>query len=258
MGATLVTQVLAYWTDVSDPAFRILIRMAVTALDAPSNGRPAAVYHAGRELLAMTFRSQKGSERTRNRAVAKAIAELTELGAIEHLLTGWAGQRAVYKLTLDRVERAGMGGPTDHPVGVPTDHPMGGQSATKRVVPQTTPRNHEEPIQELKEEESVDLGTASNAPCVSAEVPKTPESSPRPDKCPTHGLGGGVRPDGLPECTFCRREQRGGPPRPPEPDPPPTGPGRCDHTPLPGKDRCRICAAERVAPVIRLDSRRPA
>jgi hypothetical protein len=87
------------------------------------------------------------------------------------------------------------------------------------------------------------------------EKPTNPESSPHPAKCPTHGLGGGVRPDGLPECTFCRREQRTGPP---EPDPPPNRPGRCDHTPLPGKDRCRICAAERIAPVIRLDSRRPA
>lgn len=87
------------------------------------------------------------------------------------------------------------------------------------------------------------------------EEPTNPEPSPRSTKCPTHGLGGGVRPDGLPECTFCRREQRTGPP---EPDPPPNRPGRCDHTPLPGKDRCRICTAERLAPVIRLDSRRPA
>lgn len=164
MGATLVTQVLAYWTDVSEPAFRILVRMAVTALDTPRDGKPAAVYHGGRELLAMTFRSQKGSERTRNRAVAKAIAELTQLGAIEHLATGWAGQRAVYKLTLDRAEQARMGGPTDHPVGGPTDHPMGGLSATKRVVPQTTPRNHEEPIQELKEETRGDLQTTCHPP----------------------------------------------------------------------------------------------
>jgi hypothetical protein len=255
MGATLVTQVLAYWTDVSDPAFRILVRMAVTALDTPKDGKPAGVYHAGRELLAMSFRSQRGNARTRNRAVAKAVAELTAAGAIEHLATGWAGQRAVYKLTLDRAEKARMGGLTDHPEGGSTDHPMGGLSATKRVVSQTTPRNQEEPLQELEEEESADLETASNAPRVSAEVPTRPDSSIHPVKCPTHGLGGGLRPDGLPECTFCRREQRTGPP---EPDPPPSRPARCDHTPLPGKDRCRTCAAERVAPVIRLDSRRTA
>lgn len=103
-----------------------------------------------------------------------------------------------------------------------------------------------------------DLGTAGHPSRATAEEPPNPEPPPRPAKCPTHGLGGGLRPDGLPECTFCRREQRTGPPRPPEPDPPPSGPARCDHTPLPGKDRCRTCAAERVAPVIRLDSRRTA
>lgn len=82
---------------------------------------------------------------------------------------------------------------------------------------------------------------------------------PRPAKCPDHGLAGGLRGDGLPECTFCRREQRTGPPDPDRPpDPPPSGSPRCDHTPLPGKDRCRTCAAERIAPVIQLDSRRSA
>jgi hypothetical protein len=173
MGATLVTQVLAYWTDVSDPAFRILVRMAVTALDTPANGKPACIYHAGRELLAMSFRSQKGTARTRNRAVAKAISELTQVGAIEHLATGWAGQRAVYKLTLDRAEKAGMGGPPDHPEGGPTDHPMGGLSATKRVVSQTTPRNQEEPLQELKEETRGDLRTTSHPPRAATPERKT-------------------------------------------------------------------------------------
>jgi hypothetical protein len=98
-----------------------------------------------------------------------------------------------------------------------------------------------------------DFGAAGHPSRATAEEPPNPDSSSRPAKCPTHGLGGGLRPDGLPECTFCRREQRTGSP---DPYPPPNHPARCDHTPLPGKDRCRTCAAERVAPVIRLDSRR--
>lgn len=96
-----------------------------------------------------------------------------------------------------------------------------------------------------------DLGTDVTGPRVGDDDPQ-PDSPPRSAKCPSHGLSGGMRPDGLPECTFCRREQRTGPP---EPDPPPSRPARCDHTPLPGKDRCRICAAERVAPVIDLRTR---
>jgi hypothetical protein len=255
MGATLVTQVLVHWTHVTDRAFRVLVRMAVTALDTPSNGKPAGVYHAGRELLAMTFRSEKGSDETRYRAVKRALAELSREGAIQHVQQGWAGHNAVYRLTLEPKEKGGQISP---PKGGSIDPPMGGLSGTERGASEAPPRNQEEPVEEREEEESVDLETASNAPRVSREEPTNPDSSPHPAKCPTHGLGGGVRPDGLPECTFCRREQRTGPPGPPEPDPPPSGPARCDHTPLPGKDRCRTCAAERVAPVIRLDSRRPA
>jgi hypothetical protein len=188
MGAHLVTQALAHWTHLSDRAFRVLVRMAVTALDKPQNGNPANIYRGGRELLAMSLRSDKGTERTRNRAVAKAVAELTEAGAIEHIVTGWAGQNAAYRLTLTRVravagtrsEDAGMGGSTDHPlddppeermgglrdhpVGGPTDHPMGGLCGTKRVVSETTPRSKRSYLEELDEEEGVELRTTSHPP----------------------------------------------------------------------------------------------
>lgn len=262
MGAHLVAQALAHWTHLSDRAFRVLVRMSLTALDNPAPGRPAGVYHGGRELLAMSLRSDKGTAETRYRSVKRAVAELTEAGAIQHLRTGWAGQNAVYRLTLQRAASIDdsqsapeeMGGLIDPPMGGPTSPPMGGPNVPEWGASQAPPRNQEEPLKERGEEQGVDLQTTSHAPRV-ADEPTNPESSPRPAKCPTHGLGGGVRPDGLPECTFCRREQRTGPP---EPDPPPNRPGRCDHTPLPGKDRCRICAAERIAPVIRLDSRRPA
>src|SRR5947207_15797767 len=56
VGAALMTYVLMRWTHVSDGAFRVLTRMAVTALDEPSNGNPAEMYFAGRELLAMSLR----------------------------------------------------------------------------------------------------------------------------------------------------------------------------------------------------------
>jgi hypothetical protein len=172
MGANLVTQVLAHWTNLSDRAFRVLVRMAVTALDTPSKGRPAAVYHGGRELLAMSLRGDGGTIRTRYRTVAKAVAELTEAGAIDHLATGWAGQNAVYKLTLDRAHSTGdgearddeMGGPSAHPMDVPTGHPMGVRSDTEWMCAEYTPRNQEEPLKERDEEEVVDVPTTSHPP----------------------------------------------------------------------------------------------
>lgn len=119
------------------------------------------------------------------------------------------------------------------------------------------PTKNTSPKRSTSPTDDEDPRTAVTGPRASHEEP-TPDSSPRPKKC-THGLGGGLRTDGQPECALCRREQRTGPPPPEPPDPPPNRPRRCDHTPLPGKDRCRVCAADQdIAPVIDLNSRRTA
>lgn len=44
--------------------------------------------------------------------------------------------------------------------------------------------------------------------------PSRATAEPRPKRC-THGLGGGLRRDGQPVCTLCRREVSAGPPDPP-------------------------------------------
>jgi len=201
MGANLVMQVFAGWTHVSDRAFRVLVRMAVTALDNPSKGQVAGIYHGGRELLAMSLRSDKGSADTRYRAVKRAVAELTEAGAIEHLATGWAGQNAVYRLTLNRSKDAAdpreMGGLIGPPKGGRTSPPMGGPSGTEWGASEAPPRNHKEPLEEREEEEGADLETASHPPRATAD-------EPAPKKCPD-GLSSATRPDGKPECPICRR-----------------------------------------------------
>lgn len=165
MGANLVTQVLAHWTHVSDRAFRVLVRMAVTALDKPSKGTPAAVYHGGRELLAMTLRNQEWSERTKYRKVQEALAELSKAGAIHHVQSGWAGQRAVYRLTLGPSHATGsMDATTRHPVDATTRHPMGARKPPEWMPPGGTPRNQEEPLDERGEEEVAEVETTSHPP----------------------------------------------------------------------------------------------
>jgi hypothetical protein len=187
MGATLVAQVLAHWTHVSDRAFRVLVRMAVTALDTPSKGKPAGIYHAGRDLLAMSFRSEKGSDETRYRAVKRALAELSEEGAIRHVQQGWAGHNAVYRLTLEPKEKGGQISP---PKGGPTSPPKGGLSGTEWGARGTPPRNQEEPLKERDEEEVVDVPTTSHPPLEAAPpeertgvvvemFPKKPQGSTR-------------------------------------------------------------------------------
>lgn len=175
MGATLVGLALAHWTHVSDRAFRVLIRMALTALDEPKGDRPAATYFAGRELLATALRSEKASERSRNRTVALVVAELLEVGAIERADSGRTGHNAVYRLTLDTVKAArkdpDQGGEFSHPQGGQISHPQGGQFSHPRVAKFATPRNHEEPIEELLEERRVVLTTTSHPPRATSKQP---------------------------------------------------------------------------------------
>jgi hypothetical protein len=166
MGANLVGRVLANWTHVSDRAFRVLVRMAHTALDHPQNGQPADHYFAGRELLAMTLRATGGTEQSRYRVVARVVAELIEVGAIERIDSGRTGHSAVYRLTLGDVckpiKKPKKGGQSSHPQGGQSSHPKGGQFDQQRVANLATPRNQEEPIEELREEEVVDLTTTSH------------------------------------------------------------------------------------------------
>jgi len=163
MGANLVGRVLANWTHVSDRAFRVLVRMAHTALDHPQNGQPADHYFAGRELLAMTLRATGGTEQSRYRVVARVVAELIEVGAIERIDSGRTGHSAVYRLTLGDIckptKKPKKGGLSSHPEGGQISHPKGGQFDQQRVAKLATPRNQEEPLEELKEEEVVDLTT---------------------------------------------------------------------------------------------------
>jgi hypothetical protein len=169
MGAQLVNKALAHWTHVSDRAFRLLIRMAVTALDKPKDGKPASIYFGGRELLAMTLRTDKGSDRSRYRVVARALAELVDAGAIERADSGRQGHNAVYRLTLSR-GRTAQKPPSD---GASQD----GQFSPPRVADLATPRNQEEPLEDLLKEQRGDVQTTSHPSREPAEPPE-PEIAP--------------------------------------------------------------------------------
>lgn len=168
MGANLVGKVLMSWTHLSDRAFRVLVRMAHTALDRPSKDTPADHYFAGRELLAMSLRPGGGTEDSRYRVVARVIAELIEAGAIERTDGGRTGHNAVYRLTLGEINsvkrKPKKGGQISHPQGGQISHPKGGQFSPDRVANLATPRNQEEPLEELSEERSGSSETASHPP----------------------------------------------------------------------------------------------
>ena len=162
MGASLVSLVLARWTHLSDRAFRVVVKMAHTALDEPSDGKPAAIYFAGRDPLVDVLRNERGGDReTAYRTVKRAIAELLADNAIERVSAGRAGKNAVYRLTLKTAKSIDSGhctvdiqGDTSSPPeGDTQSPPQGDTSGSVRGTPGVPPRNQEEPLEEPREEE---------------------------------------------------------------------------------------------------------
>jgi hypothetical protein len=181
MGARLMSLVLSRWTFVSSRAFRVLVRMAHTALDEPSPKQSAGMYFGGRDLLALTLSEYEDSNpRARYRTVSRALAELVEVGAIERSGIARAGQNQVYVLRLESQPRRNREGvSTGHPKGVSDGHAEGVPTRPARVSSTDAPRNHEEPVEEEEgEEQSVDLRTA-----VTVVAPAEPEKSATNSGC---------------------------------------------------------------------------
>ena len=85
MGATLVATALGKWAPlVSDKAFRVLVRMALTALDTANEEHPANLYFAHPDLVADTM-GGSGTRESRGRLARLGIEELIERGALQRV-----------------------------------------------------------------------------------------------------------------------------------------------------------------------------
>lgn len=226
MGASLIGAVFARWTHVSDTAFRVLTRMALTALDNPSadGKKPAATYWGGRDLLAMSLRrpwptgdDEKSANARKNihRDVRRALGELAKEGAIEIVDTGRAvrqGNRQVYRLCLLPGCQEGT---TPPPEEGSTSPPREGFSPP----PQEGGIQHQggahDPSQGIKEttegsnegakegEERADLRNARYHSACARESDETISPPPRPPGPTCGACGTELDPDGT--CFICRR-----------------------------------------------------
>jgi hypothetical protein len=175
MGATLVTQAIQRWAPhVSDRAFRVLIAMAVIALDKPKKDTPEKLYFGGQEALTHSLRRERGGNLdSAVKTVKRAIRELMDVGAIRCTQVAVLGSNAVYLLTLENSPRvqehddsgskyfangrdtpSPPGGDTPSPHGRDTPSPNRGTSD----VP-TSKETPEEPLEELEKEEGVSVRT---------------------------------------------------------------------------------------------------
>lgn len=100
MGALNVSACFASWGHLPHPAFRLLVGMALTALDRESAaGRPPRLYFGGEDAMCELIGGSSS-------ALYRALATLRKEGAIEVADAGRSGHRAVYKLHLDAFESA--------------------------------------------------------------------------------------------------------------------------------------------------------
>jgi hypothetical protein len=204
LGATLVNQAIQNWgPHLSDRAFRVLIAMAVTAKDKPSQDRPAKLYFAGQEYLVRALRRERGgTEDNAIRTVKRAIQELIQVGAIRCTQAAILGSTAVYQLTLNAVPKAVdkperdrrtsiMGGTPVVPlVGTPVVPLVGTPGVPLGGTPEVPPSKEplEEPLKELEEEEGVDVRTEAAVVAPGADWPK-PEIPPPKCAEPTCAKG---------------------------------------------------------------------
>ncbi|RLK13302.1 hypothetical protein DER29_4319 [Micromonospora sp. M71_S20] len=189
MGARLVGLVLARWTHLPDRAFRVAVRMALTALDEPTDKVPAATYFGGRDALANVLRNERGGTRDSVlRVVRLAIEDLIDAGAAKRVSKGRVGNNAVYELTLLNtpksigkrhctVEKEGETSvPPEGETGIP---PQGETSIPQRGNAAFPPRNHDEPREDPQEE--VRLPVPPVLPAVDTTGGAPPPDPRRPD-----------------------------------------------------------------------------
>jgi hypothetical protein len=94
---------------VSDRADRVLVAMALHALDEPWNGHPARHYHGGRDLLCTTLGWH--TDTAARRKIDRALVELQRAGLVER--DGWhaPGRRQAWWL---RFPGLPVGNPVDN------------------------------------------------------------------------------------------------------------------------------------------------
>lgn len=209
MGARLVAEVLTDFTDVGHDPFRLLVRMAHTALDEDNGKRKARLYFGGRALLALTLRPdlaqcETGSKEWRGTYanVKKALRILVQAGAIERDGIAYTGENQVYRMTLKRnpefapAKKGGprqkrgveltphMGSSTDSPERSSTDSPVGEEGSStdslegSRADSPKEPLRNQDDLQE-RSEETCEEGLLLPTGSAHASVSSRPDS-PRP------------------------------------------------------------------------------
>lgn len=145
------------WPDIPATARLVLLVMALTARDNPTEEYDAAHYFGGAEFLQQKVWGRVDESTARQ--LKKAITTLTRKGAIRRRVHGAPGRRAEYDLVLNRPEQGTEMVPEQGTVSDRTGDRNGPDGGTETVPPIGTTQNREK-----REKEKPPQGTNLSAP----------------------------------------------------------------------------------------------
>ena len=159
LGIDLVQLLLLHHSaGLSGRAFKVLTKMAATALDTPNGrGQHPRLYFAGEGPLAHVLYGRGLDIETYSanelREVRRVLKELRDAGLIEPMVDkARRGQAQAYRLNLGGQSAHPVEGESAHPVEGEIAHPVEGEIAPHRVGNLPTPRTHRGQTQDLSQD----------------------------------------------------------------------------------------------------------
>lgn len=141
MGVEIVKAATVYGKRLSGNAYKVLVAMSLSALDKPSNGRPASLYWGGWDALAIALgHDDARRDGQGHKAVKRAVKELRDGNHITPMVSASRGTRQSYM-----VHPGGLGkGAQDGPVkGAQSDPVKGAQSGPQSGPKMGPPRKEQ-------------------------------------------------------------------------------------------------------------------
>lgn len=159
MGIEIVKAATVYGKRLSGNAYKVLVAMSISALDKPSNGRPASLYWGGWDALAMVLGYDNADRNSAgHNAVARAVRELKAGRHVTPMVDAGRGTRQSYMVHPGGLSGIGQGEQNAHAKGEQIAHTKGEQNAPHSVSKMLPPRK-EQGTSGLTQDISIDSGT---------------------------------------------------------------------------------------------------
>tara|TARA_R100001244_G_scaffold6385_14_gene7537 strand:+ start:1263 stop:1889 length:627 start_codon:yes stop_codon:yes gene_type:complete len=144
MGVEIVKAAVVHGRSLSGNAHKALVAMSLSALDKPSNGRPASLYWGGWDALALALGYENADRNSAgHNAVARAVRELKKGKHITPMVDAGRGTRQSYLVHPGGIKAATQGEQNAHSGGEQSAHAKGEQNAHQRVSKTLPPRKEQ-------------------------------------------------------------------------------------------------------------------